>query len=164
MHRLALLTLVMSAHAYASHPLITENTNVLGQGVWELELHGECARDDQAGVRTRRSDLAGAYQAGKLEFLAHLAYTDNRNRIGERRSLWHASAAVLYSLTEKLRLLADYGRDSHPDPAAGSHGREFVVGATYALSERIDLGIGLKKGLNDAADDRALRAGVKLRW
>jgi hypothetical protein len=24
--------------------------------------------------------------------------------------------------------------------------------------------LGLKKGLNDPADDRALRAGVKLRW
>jgi hypothetical protein len=71
---------------------------------------------------------------------------------------------VLYSLTEKLRLLADYGQDSAPDPKAGSHGREFVVGATYALSGRADLGLGLKKGLNDPADDRALRAGVKLRW
>lgn len=211
MYRVALPALLIALPAWAGHPLITEDTNVLGKGVWELELHGERARDHKTGVSTRRSDsaaklgygiaenadlevelpyvrevtggevtqgrgdasagrlrwavnLAGAYETGKPEFLAHLGYTDNRNRIGERRSLWHASAAVLYSLTEKLRLLADYGRDSQPDPAAGSHGREFVVGATYALSERVDLGIGLKKGLNDAADDRALRAGVKLRW
>lgn len=116
----------------------------------------------QAGCAGRPT--SGAYEAGKLELLAHLGYTHNRNRLGERRSLWHASAAALYSLTDKLRLLADYGRDSEPDPAAGSHGREWVVGATYALSERIDLGVGVKNGLNDAADDRSLRAGVKLRW
>jgi outer membrane putative beta-barrel porin/alpha-amylase len=230
--------------ALASHPLITENTNVLGEGVWELELHGERARDDEQGTSRRRSDVAaklgcgiahnadlefelpyvrevtdggavegrgdaslsvkwrfhekegfslafkpnlllptgrdevglgagrvrwalnvaGAYEAGRLEVIAHLGYTQNRNRVGERSSLWHASAALLYSLTERLRLLADYSDDSRPDPAAGSHGRELVVGATYAVSERIDLGLGLKKGLNDAADDRALRAGVKLRW
>jgi predicted porin len=244
MHRLALLTLVMSAHAYASHPFITEDTGVLDKGGWEFELHGERARDDQAGVTMRRSDvaaklaygiaesahlefefpyvrevtggevaqgrgdatlslkwrfhdkdgfslalkpdlllptgrdelglgagrvrwaanLAGAYEAGKVELRAHIGYTDNRNRIGERRSLWHASAAALYSLTEKLRLIADYGKDSQPDPTAASHPRQFVVGATYALSGRIDLGFGLKSGVNDAADDRALRAGIKLRW
>jgi predicted porin len=244
MVRLGLPALLITLPAWAGQPLITEDTNVLGKGVWELELHGEHAHDREAGVRTRRSEiaaklgygigenadlevevphareeidgavaqgrgdaslsakwrfhekdgfslafkpalqlptgrdqdglgagrvrwaanLAGAYEAGAFAFLAHLAYTDNRNRVGERRSLWHASAAVLYSLTEKLRLLLDYGRDSEADPAAGSHAREFVVGATYALSERIDLGIGVKKGLNDAAADRSLRAGVKLRW
>jgi predicted porin len=242
--RFGSLALLVSLPAWASHPLITENTSVLGKDAWELELHGERARDDSAGVQMRRSDvagklgygiarnadlevelpyvrevtgdavvegrgdaslsvkwrfhekdgfslafkpsfllptgrdevglgagrarwalnLAGACQAGKLELLAHLGYTQNRNRVGERSSLWHASAALLYSLTERLRLLADYGQDSRPDPAVGSHGREWVVGATYALSERIDVGFGLKKALNDAADDRALRAGVKLRW
>jgi hypothetical protein len=44
------------------------------------------------------------------------------------------------------------------------HGRELVVGATYALSEGINLGLGLKKGLNDAADDQSVRMGVKLRF
>ena len=244
MCRFGLCALLIAFPAWAGHPLITENTNVLGKGVWELEVHGERARDDEAGVQTRTSDLAaklgygiaesadleielrhlrevtdgavvqglgaanlalkwrfhqtdgfslafkpelvllggaeevglgagglrwaaslaGAYQAGKVELLAHLGYLDNRNSSGARRSLWHVSAALLYSLTENLRLLADYGGNSQPDPAAGSHSRELVVGATYALSERIDLGLGFTKGLNDAADDRALRAGVKLRW
>jgi hypothetical protein len=75
---------------------------------------------DELGLGAGRvrwaANLAGAYEAGKLEFRAHIGYTDNRNRIGERRSLWHASAAALYSLTEKLRLIADYGKDSHPIP------------------------------------------------
>ena len=244
MKRLALLAACVALPAWASHPLMTEDTNVLGKRKSEFELHGERARDEEQGLRTRRSEvtakiahgvtenadlefelpylrevsdgdvaqgrgdasvslkwrfyekeglslvfkpdlllptgrdeiglgagrvrwaanLVGGYETGKLEFLMHVGYTDNRNRIGERRSLWHASAALLYSLTEKLRLVADYGRDSNPDPAAGSPGRELVVGAMYELSERIELGLGVKKGLNDAADDRSLRMGLKLRW
>ena len=41
---------------------------------------------------------------------------------------------------------------------------EIVYGLTYALRENIDLGIGVKRGLNDSADDRGVRAGIKLRW
>ena len=236
----AWLAFVLSVPAWASHPLLTEDTGVLGKGTWEFELHGERARDSEAGVTRRRSDvaaklgygvletlnvelelpyvrettaqgrgdaslslkwrfhekegfslafkpdlllptgrdevglgagrvrwaanLAASYERGKLELLGHLGYTHNRNRIGERSSLWHASAALLYSLTEKLKLLADYGRDSSPDPAGGAPSRELVLGATYAISERIDLGLGVKKGLNDAADDRTVRAGIKVRW
>lgn len=238
------LAAFVMASAWASHPLITEDTDVLDRGQWELELHGERARDEEGGVRTRRSDpaakiaygitestqlelelpyirevtdsdvakgrgdasaslkwrfyakeglslvfkpdvllptgrdeiglgagrvhwaanLVGGYETGKLEFLAHLGYTDNRNRIGERRSLWHASTALLYSVSDKLRLVADYARDTEPDPATGSHTRELVLGATYAFAERVDVGLGVKKGLNDGADDRSLRMGVKLRF
>jgi hypothetical protein len=242
--RFGLLASLVALPAWASHPLISEDTDVLDKGEWELELHGERAREEENGVRTRRYDpaaqisygvarnaqvefelpyirevtdgevakgagdvrasvkwrfyeknalslvfkpdlmlptgrdeigfgagrvrwaanLVGGYDTGKLQFLAHLGYTDNRNRVGERRSLWHASTAVLYSVTEKLRLVADYGHESQPDPTAGTHDRELVLGATYALSERIDLGLGVKKGLNDSADDRSLRMGLKLRF
>lgn len=240
----AWLAFLLSAPAWASHPLVTEDTGVLGKGTWEFELHGERARDSEAGVTKRRSDaaaklgygvaekldvelelpyvreatngdvaqgrgdaslslkwrfhesegfslafkpdlllptgrdevglgagrvrwvanLAASYERGKFELLGHLGYTHNRNRIGERTSLWHASAALLYALTEKLRLVADYGRDSSPDPTGGAHSRELVVGTTYAISERMDLGVGIKKGLSDAAHDKSVRAGIKIRW
>jgi hypothetical protein len=39
-----------------------------------------------------------------------------------------------------------------------------VLGLLYAPSEEVDLGLGVKWGLSDAADDRALLAGVKLRF
>jgi predicted porin len=240
----ACLALLAALPADANHPLITEDTGVLGKGGWQLELHGEKARDRQGGIiqrttevsavlgygviekadlqielpylrevtdgdvakgrgdaslslkwrfyesagfsmvfkpdvllpsgrdelglgagRTRwAANLAAAYEFGKFELLGHVGYTHNRNRIAERQSLWHASAALLYALTDKLRVLVDYGRDSHPDSAARTPRRELVYGLTYALSEDLDLGIGVKKGLNDPADDRALRLGAKLRW
>jgi hypothetical protein len=135
--------------------------------VFKPDLILPTGRDERglgAGRLRWAANLAASYETGRLEFLAHIGYTDNRNRIGERRWLWHASTALLYSLTDRLRVVVDYGRDTAPDPTAGSHGRELVVGATYALTGRIDLGLGAKKGLNDAADDRSLRMGVKLRF
>jgi hypothetical protein len=232
--------------AWASHPLLTEDTGVLGKGIWEFELHGERLRRDgpqgvnrstqalaklgygvaealdvevelpyarevadgavssgrgDAGLavkwrfyesakegvslavkpvvllptgrdeiglgagRTRwAANLAGAYQAGRLELLAHLAYTHNRNRIAERQSLRHQSFAVRYTASTKLRLVADLARDSNPDPATRTYARELVYGATYAVTSDIDLGAGFSKALNDTAGERGLRVGIKLRW
>lgn len=237
----ALCALLGGAPAWASHPLLTEDTGVLGKGVREFELHGERSRGDgsrgtealvklgygvgatldaevelpyarevdadgtvrsgrgDAGVavkwrfyesrgfslavkpglllptgrdenglgagRTRWSaNFAAAYELGRVELIAHLGYTDNRNRIGEIRSLRHQSIAVRFEATEKLRLVVDVARDSSPDPASRGYAREVVYGGAYALSDDVDLGLGFKKGLNDRADDRGLRAGVKLRW
>lgn len=39
------LLAIGSSAARASHPLITEDTGVLGAGAWQLELHGEAIRD-----------------------------------------------------------------------------------------------------------------------
>jgi len=240
----AALVVCVAATAHANHPLISEDTGVLGKGGWQLELHGEKTRDREAGVTTRTTEtsatlghgiaenadlqlelpylrqvtdgnvasgrgdaavslkwrfhedndfsmvfkpdlilptgrdeiglgagrlrwaanLIAAYKVGRFELLGHVGYTNNRNRVGERTSLSHLSAAVLWAATEKLKLVLDLGRDRNPDPTSRTPWRELIYGLTYAASEDIDLGIGLKKGLNDPADDRALRAGLKFRW
>ena len=41
--------------------------------------------------------------------------------------------------------------------------REAMLGATYAVSDAVDVGLGFRRALNDAADER-VRAGLKLRW
>lgn len=230
--------------AWASHPLLTEDTDVLGKRTRELELHGERSRDREAGVSTRGTEivlklgygvaekadievelpygrevaggdavegrgdaglalkwrfydksglsfafkpelllatgrdevglgagrtrwganLAGAYEIGRFELLAHLGYIDNRNRIGEPKSLRHQSIALRFTAAGALRLVADLARESDPEPGGASYRRELVTGAIYELSRRMELGFGIKTGLNDAADDRSLRAGVKLRF
>ena len=230
--------------AWADHPLLTEDTGVLDEGKWELELHAERARERGAGVTTRSSEIiaklargiadkleaeielpylrevaggevaagrgdtslslkwrfyerdglsmalkpilmlptgrdapgfgagrarvgagfAAAYERAKLELLGHLGYTHNRNRIGERVELWHASAALRYAATEKLKLVLDVGQDSSPDPASDTPSRDLIYGVLYELRENIELGLGLKRGINEPADDRALRAGIKIRW
>lgn len=227
---LALLAL-SSTLAFADHPLITEDTGVLGKGLRQVELHGEHARD-QEGIAKRSSEVsmvlsygvaeeadlqlelpyarevtdgevvkgrgdaslalkwrfldrealsmvlkpelvsggrwalnyAVAYEFGRLEAVVHLGHARNRNRIGERKSLSHRSIALLWSASEKWRLVLDLGLDSSPDPAARTHERQLAFGVSHALSRGIEVGAGAKKGLNDEADDRALLAGVRVRW
>jgi len=231
----------LSVPAQASHPLVSEDTEVFGKGVFEFELHGESARRDgppasettevlaklgyglgptldveaelpyvreidDGAVKEGRADLlvaakwrfyekngfsmavkpeialptgesglrgdhvrwaatlAGAYDFGRIELLGNLAYADNRNDSGERESLRRQSIAARFAATEKLQLVADLVRSSTLDPQAAAYAREFILGATYAVSDVVDLGLGFKKGLNDVADDRGLRAGIKLRW
>jgi hypothetical protein len=191
----------------ADHPLLSEDTGVLGKGGWQMELHGERPRDGGStalaavlgyGIAEKAdlqlelpyvrhegtgdpslalkwrffeagpasmvfkpfvaedawgADLAGAYEVGRLEVIGHLGYA--RERVdGERASLRHASFAFLYGLTNHLRLVADFARDS-TDEALYSR----VLGAAYELTEDIDLGFGVQSG-----DVRAWLFGAKLRW
>jgi hypothetical protein len=239
--RAAWLALLVAAPVWASHPLLTEDTDVLDKGQWELEFHGERARDrdeevtttelvvklargvaegvqiefelpyerektgsdvaegrgdalvsakwrfyerdrlslafkpdlilptgrDEHGLGAGRAgwaaNLTAAYDLGRLELLGHVAYIRNRNRIGEREDLKHLSAALRWAAMDKLKLVADLARETQPEPGVGA-AREFVLGATYNLNDNAELGVGVKEGLNDAADDRSVRMGIKLRW
>lgn len=236
--------LLHPADVRASHPLITEDTGVLGRDVWQLEVHGERSRDREGEVTTRgidssavlsygitqqadvqvelpylREETDGAVVQGRgdasismkwrffernglslvakpdlhlatgrdelglgagrarwganfvagyaldgLELLGHAGYLRNRNALGERRSLWHTSIAALYAATEKLRLVLDLGRDTNPDADSRRALREIVLGLIYAPRAEVDIGLGVKRGLSDTADDRSLLAGVKFRF
>jgi hypothetical protein len=119
--------------------------------------------DIHEGRRWGVNFVAG-YQAGKVELLGHAGYLRNRSTLGERESLRHASIAVLFAATQALKLAVDLSRDTDPDPDSRAALRELALGAVYALSDDVDLGLGVKKGLSDPAADRALLAGIKFRW
>lgn len=245
---LAALLLLGAQAARADHPLVTEDTGVLGAGRWQLELHGQETHDRSAGLRLRdthasatlargvtdrldlqidlpcgqiehedaarhvtesgvedvsaaakwrfyerggfstvfkpelrlptgRDDaglgtgrvgwaagLAAAYEWRRLQLIGHGRYTANRNRVGEREALRHASLALLWSASERLRLVLDYGRDTNPDRAELTPARELVYGALYALSNDVDFGLGYVQGRSEPAADRSVRAGIKVRW
>jgi hypothetical protein len=229
--------------ARADHPLITEDADVLGKGVRQIQLHGSRSRNRHDGVATRSTDLAavlsygaggradvqlelphareeedgvvaegrgdvslalkwlfferdglklvlkpdlhlptgrdehglgagkarwginavGGYELGRWEFLVHAGYLRNRNTLGERTGLRHSSVAALLSVSEALTLVLDVGRDTNPDPGEPAT-REAVLGAMLALSDDVDLGAGIKRGLNDAAETRSVLLGLKVRW
>jgi hypothetical protein len=222
--------------AYANHPLVSEDTDVLGRGKSQVEVHGERTRDgaereSQLAVQLSRGitdsadlqldlpyvwqdDSSGAgdavlalkwrvfesgplsflvkpdlylptgkeapgfgngrlrwganfvagYEVGRAQLLGHFQYTDNRNDFGERRSLRHWSSALLFKATPAVKLLANYVLETAPDPEAGSRERTLVLGATYAWSDDVDVGLAMQKGLSEPAPDRGVRAGIKVRW
>ena len=69
--RVLLFALAIPA-AQANHPLITEDTGVLGAGLWQLELHGERSRDRQTastvrGTRTSAVIACGVHKRADLQ-------------------------------------------------------------------------------------------------
>lgn len=108
--------------------------------------------------------LIGTYRApGPLELHAHAGWLKNRNRIGERDSLAHLSAAVAYRIGE-VKLVADYARNTARDPAASGSERYRVLGAIWSVRRDFDLDIGWKSGEGAAPIDDALLLGTTLRW
>lgn len=241
----ALALVLVIPPALADHPLISEDADVLDKGRWQIQLHGERARDRDGGSTTRTTetelhltyglrddadvqvgvpqvreatdgavvegrgdvsvaykwrfheagrtrwlvkpvlslptgrddlglgtgriswsmDLVGLYEASeRLELLGNLRYERNRNRIGEREPIWHVSAAVLFQLTEPLKLMVDFAQETNRDASARSPIREVAYGGVYELSKIVELGLALKRGLNAPAGDRAVLFALRVRY
>jgi hypothetical protein len=125
---------------------------------------GDDARGLGAGEVTWGGLLIGSYQPGPLAIHADLGYRRNRNTLGSRESLSHVSAAVLYTASPRLKLVADASADSNPLPAAYGTLRYSVIGFIYSPSADLDLDAGVQFRLDGAADDHSLLLGLTLRW
>jgi hypothetical protein len=123
--------------------------------------------DEERGLGNGRTTwdglLIGQYEGERWIFLSHLGYRRNHNAVGDRDSIREISGAVLYKATEGLKLLIDATRTTNPDPASDQALRQVVVGFIWSLTKDIDLDSGMRRG-NDPAIDKALMAGVTLRW
>ena len=91
-----------------------------------------------AGRASFGADFAAAVEIGPFEVIGHAGLRQNRNVRGEREPLLHRSAAVLWSVSDGLRLVLDVSRDTNPDGASGTPIRETVYGVTYELTRDID--------------------------
>ena len=113
------------------------------------------------GRATTSLTLLSQLESGPWTWLANAGYTYNDNRQGDRKQLWAASTAVLYSLGERWTLAVDTGVSR--GAAAGSGNEKFgLLGAIYHLGENTDLDIGWRRD----SDPRATTLGVGyvLRW
>ena len=140
------------------------------QGPWSAGLRGAVTAptgDEDRGLGNGKPTwaalLIGQYEGERWIFLAHAGYRRNRNTFGDRESIGEISAAALYKATAQLKLLVDANRTTNPDPQSDQQLRQRVLGAIYSPSKNLDLDIGFRRG-NDAALERAVMAGITLRW
>ena len=140
------------------------------QHAWSAGLRGGVSLpsgDDERGLGAGRTTwaalLIGQYDGERWMFLSHLGYRRNRNTLGERESIAELSGAVLYKASGALRLLLDAVATRNPDPQSERGLRSLVAGFIWSASKDIDLDAGIRRG-NDPAIDRAVMAGVTLRW
>ncbi len=97
----------------------------------------------------------------------NLGYTRNSYRIeaqeaASRKAIWHASVAGELQVSGTLRAIADSGLDTNRDSGKGTHPAYLLGGVIYSPSERLDLDLGVKGGLNDAQPATSLLAGATM--
>lgn len=99
-------------------------------------------------------------------FAIHLnaGFISNRNKVDERRSLWHFSAAAEYEVIKNLKLVADIGTVRNTDKESGTNPAYILGGLVYAVNDNLDLDIGIKNALNRAEADRAYLFGITFRF
>lgn len=97
-------------------------------------------------------------------FHLHLGYIRNRNVVGEREKIWHASFSGWRSVNKQLKLAFDAGRTTNTDNAIGTAPAFMILGLIYSPRENFDLDFGIKKGLTGPETDYTLLGGVTLRF
>lgn len=109
-------------------------------------------------------NLLASYEIDNYTLLSNAGYTYSNNVLGTRKNIWNASAAVVWNAMPKTRLLLDVGAYSNADPLSSRHPAFAVAGAVYSPHEKLDLDVGIKKGLNSAEVNFAVGVGVAVRW
>jgi hypothetical protein len=133
--------------------------------------------DENRGLGTGRTswgvNLIAAYKAEPWILLGNIAYSRARFKLSQdeannRGHLWRASSGVLYAVRHGLKLVGELGVRTNPsrnDPfLPGPNGRFAMLGVIYSPTEKIDLDIALRKGLNHAETDTAFLVGATFRW
>ena len=117
-----------------------------------------------AGNTTYGAMLISSIEYKPLQVNWHVGYKHNRNDVGERENLWHASASAWHSIKDNLKLVADIGADANRDKASHDRPRHLILGAIYSPSDNLDLDAGIRKDVTGPAVNYVALAGLTLRW
>ncbi len=115
------------------------------------------------GRATGSLTLLSTVVAGPWTWLANVGYTYNGNDAGDRRSLWAASTALLYALSEQWTLAADVGANRSATPGASTEGFGQLA-VLYYLDPATVLDLGWTRTLGPAPVGNTLSVGITLHW
>jgi hypothetical protein len=90
----------------------------------------------------------------------NLGYTENENKIDERKGIWHVSVAAEFSVDERLKLVANISSEKNTDKASSINPVFALGGVIYTIQKNLDVDCGLKVGLNAPETDLAVLAGI----
>ena len=95
---------------------------------------------------------------------SHSEYGIEEENEAARNDLWHASLAAELNMTDNLRSVANIGVETNEDKTSDIHPVFLIGGLICALSENLDVDLGLKCGLNKAETDTTFLAGLAARF
>lgn len=116
-----------------------------------------------AGKYGYSSFLIGTHEAGHWAFHLNFGYMRNDNRFDEAQNLWHASLASEWGTFEAATIVANIGAEKNPDRLSHRNPSFALAGIIFAVTENMDLDLGVKLGLSDTETDRTLLAGLAWR-
>jgi len=102
-------------------------------------------------------------QAGPWQFYLNGGYLYNRNSVDEEKNIFKASGAAALEVLPKTLLSAELAVESTKDKTSSTHPVHSVFGIVWSPHDYLDLDLGVRVGLNPAADHVALLAGFTLR-
>lgn len=95
----------------------------------------------------------------------HVGYSRNFPTSTEQRShIFHASVAVEYSVSERMRLVSDASIERNAERSGHPYVGSAVLGLVYSITPNLDLDLGYRKGLTTPASDYAWLTGLALRF
>lgn len=108
--------------------------------------------------------LLGTVEAEPWAFHFNAGYEHYENRLTERVALWHLSTAAEYKLTNDFKLAGEVGIDRNTDASSSTHPAYATAGFIYALTENINMRLGLRCGLNRTAPEYIVLPGIELKF
>jgi len=133
--------------------------------------------NEDKGLGTGRAswsvNLIGMVEPKPWAVFGNVAYGRPRYKLAQdaadnRSSLWRVSVGATLDVGGNVRLAGEAGartNEARNDPfLPGRHARFAMLGAIYSPTDKIDLDIGVRKGLNHAETDTVLLLGATFRW
>lgn len=117
-----------------------------------------------AGRSTASLGVLAQYQKDAWAWMVNGGYTHNNNKVGERRNLWNASTAVLYSPNDQWTLGADVGVSRNPDVATSRALSYGLLGVQYHINKDLDVDVGYRRTLHSGPVEHTVGAGLTVRW
>jgi hypothetical protein len=108
--------------------------------------------------------LISTAEAEPWSFNTNLGYLYLPNSTGARSNIWFGSFASLYAVAERWKIVGEIGASRNTDPSDSTNPVFTQIGLIYSPTDYLDLSAGYLFGLNNAAVDQSVRAGVTVRF
>jgi hypothetical protein len=124
--------------------------------------------NDNKGFGTGRMTygalLIATQEIGPVSLHLNAGYRRNDNDTDERKDIWGADIAAVVTVAKPVKLVANVGTKTNTDRTAATDPAFFLGGLIYSITDKIDLDLGYKRGLNKAEADNTYIGGLTMRF
>ena len=125
---------------------------------------GSASRGFGNGRATAHINSMALWERGAWQWLINTGASYNDNTSGDRKALWNASTALLYSPSARWTWVAELSANRNPSRDGPGNLRTALVGAIYHHGEQTDIDLGLRRNWQRGVAATTVGAGVTQRW